>query len=255
MFFIDPSQPPRGGGEIARKRIVPEEEQNENTISITEVIALAEISPEQFSPNVLQRPLYQETILPNIAYIGGPAEVAYWLELKNLFEYYNIPYPVVMMRNSAMFMDEKSSRFKFESAKWFNPTDELINDYIKSQATSKISLQQEYENLKLFYEELEKKVSLIDATLSQTVKAELAKHISDLEKLEQKLIKAEKRKHETAISQIKSIKEKLFPNGVMQERHENFMPLYLKYGSNFILFLKNNFSAFNFSVTVFSEQN
>ncbi len=253
LFFIDPSQPPRRGGDVSRKRIVSREEstEKENTISVTEVIALVDTFPEQFSPNVLLRPLYQESILPNLAYIGGPAEVAYWLELKNLFKYHNIPFPVVMMRNSAMFLDEKSSRFKVESSKWFNPIDELINEYVTENSAVEISFVKEYEQLKLFYADLEKKISQIDSTLSQSVKAESAKHIADLEKLEQKLIKAEKRKHETAINQIKSIKEKLFPNGVMQERHENFMPLYLKYGNNFFKLLNENFDSFNSAINIF----
>ena len=63
-------------------------------------------SPEKFSPNVLYRPIFQEYILPNICYIGGPAEVAYWLQLKSVFESLNIAFPIILNRNSALLLDK-----------------------------------------------------------------------------------------------------------------------------------------------------
>ena len=46
--------------------------------------------PERFSPNVLFRTLYQEKILPNLAYVGGGGEISYWLQLKAFFENQNL---------------------------------------------------------------------------------------------------------------------------------------------------------------------
>jgi bacillithiol synthase len=65
------------------------------TITFTKEKMLAELQqhPERFSPNVILRGLYQETILPNIAFIGGGGELAYWLELKAVFEHYQVPFP------------------------------------------------------------------------------------------------------------------------------------------------------------------
>ncbi|HZH70487.1 MAG TPA: bacillithiol biosynthesis cysteine-adding enzyme BshC, partial [Flavobacteriaceae bacterium] len=65
--------------------------------------------PERFSPNVLMRPLYQEVILPNLCYIGGGGELAYWLQLKSYFELQNIPFPIVLLRNSAVLISPKQA--------------------------------------------------------------------------------------------------------------------------------------------------
>jgi uncharacterized protein YllA (UPF0747 family) len=63
--------------------------------------------PDRFSPNVILRGLYQETILPNIAFIGGGGEIAYWLQLKDLFDHYKIPFPVLVLRNSFLIVEKK----------------------------------------------------------------------------------------------------------------------------------------------------
>jgi bacillithiol biosynthesis cysteine-adding enzyme BshC len=61
--------------------------------------------PERFSPNVILRGLFQEIILPDVAWIGGGGELAYWLQLKDLFNNYSVPYPVLILRNSFLIID------------------------------------------------------------------------------------------------------------------------------------------------------
>src|SRR5690606_22131291 len=82
-----------------------------------EMKALVENHPERFSPNVVLRPLYQEVILPNLAYLGGPAEVVYWLQLKSVFAHFEIPYPVLLPRNFALLINEKVKR-KMSQLNW-----------------------------------------------------------------------------------------------------------------------------------------
>ena len=72
--------------------------------------------PEKFSPNVLMRPLFQESILPNIAYIGGGAELAYWMQLKTAFEQEEMPFPILLLRNSALLVSEQQIQ-KWEAIK------------------------------------------------------------------------------------------------------------------------------------------
>src|SRR4029077_7024880 len=66
--------------------------------------------PERFSPNVILRGLFQETILPNIAFVGGGGELAYWLELKPLFEHYSVPFPVSILRNSFLVLNAEQDK-------------------------------------------------------------------------------------------------------------------------------------------------
>ncbi len=72
-----------------------------------EILKELEEHPERFSPNVILRGALQETILPNIAFVGGGGELAYWMELKEVFKKTDVPYPVLLLRNSFLVIDEK----------------------------------------------------------------------------------------------------------------------------------------------------
>lgn len=190
-------------------------------------------SPERFSPNVLLRPVYQETILPNLAYIGGPGETAYWLELKSLFESVNLPMPIVELRNSCVFIDEK--QLNKLNALGLEVKDLFLEE---SEWSKKLILGDEEENL--FKEEhktilasidsMKEKAAIIDPTLSQVFEGEKKRMEKSLENLEKRVFKAQKRKNEVTINQVKKIKDRLFPGGGLMERKENFSALYARDG-------------------------
>src|SRR5476649_2133650 len=94
--------------------------------------------PERFSPNVVMRPLYQECILPNIAYIGGGAEVVYWLELKSTFEYYKVDFPILILRNSGLIIPKQSAskiaRMELAPCELFKSTDAIKTAWIKKHS-------------------------------------------------------------------------------------------------------------------------
>ena len=191
--------------------------------------------PEKFSPNVLMRPLYQESILPNIAYIGGGAEVAYWMQLKTAFKQENIPFPILVLRNSVMLIStkqlQKITDLDFVLEDLFLEEDQLHKQYVQIQ-TSSISLDKEIETINRIFDSMSEKT--IDKNLQSTIKAEKQKQLKSLQKLEKKLLKSEKRKHEIALQKISKLKKNLFPNNSLQERFDNFIPFYLKDGGNFI---------------------
>jgi bacillithiol biosynthesis cysteine-adding enzyme BshC len=100
--------------------------------------------PERFSPNVILRGLYQETILPNLLFVGGGGEVGYWLELKKLFEHYHVPYPVLVLRNSFLLIEkkwqDKINKLGFTHEEIFLPELELINRFVSAQTDKKLEL-------------------------------------------------------------------------------------------------------------------
>ena len=204
-------------------------------------------SPDKFSPNVLMRPLYQETILPNIATIGGGTEVAYWMQLKTAFEEENIPFPILLLRNSALLLsDKKSHKFidlGFDVNDVFKQEHVLQKQYVFSQKSTKISLEKQQQAITQVFAELLKKTN--DIGVQNSIKAQLHKQLSALDKLEQKLIRNEKKRHEIALEKITNIKHQLFPNNTLQERYTNFIPFYLKHGDNFIEILKENLNPLN----------
>lgn len=194
--------------------------------------------PERFSPNVILRPLYQEVILPNLAYIGGGGELAYWFQLKKMFEKNNVVFPIVALRNSLMIIDKgtgkKMDKLGIAEKDVFLPTDDLIKNYIKKQSDVLLDLKKEENAMVGIYESIVEKAGKIDQSLQPMIKAELQKSLKSLKNIEGRLVKAEKQKEEVAINQIRSIKDKLFPNDSLQERKDNLLYLYMLMGEGFL---------------------
>ncbi len=193
--------------------------------------------PERFSPNVILRGLYQETILPNIAFIGGGGETAYWLELKGLFDHFAVPFPVLILRNSFLLIDavgkDKLDKAGLPVADIFRPEEELINEWVRRQSEQQLSLETEIAEAQALYEKLKKIAASVDPTLVQHVEALQAKALEPLRELEKKLLKAEKRKFKDQQRQINTIQSALFPRNGLQERTDNFMPWYAARGKKF----------------------
>lgn len=210
--------------------------------------------PERFSPNVVMRPLYQEVILPNLAYIGGGAEIVYWLQFKANFDQFEVPYPILIPRNSAMITDDsiasKIYRLDLTFKSIFKSTTVLQNEYVRRHTTHRLNLRDEWMELNAIFGKIKLRTHKIDASLgpsTDAVKARLKKAINSLEK---KLLKADKRNHEEALIQIERVKDKLFPNGGLQERSENFATLYVKYGDDLTKELVKHFNPLDFKFTI-----
>jgi bacillithiol biosynthesis cysteine-adding enzyme BshC len=210
--------------------------------------------PEHFSPNVLLRPLFQEKILPNIAYVGGGAELAYWLELKRLFEHFNIHMPALVLRHSALIIDNvsrsKMNKLNIAVNDIFKTEEELIRNFVKSKNNDNISLDEERQKLELFFHALAEKIVPMDATLKTAVEAELQKTLNGLKNIESKTQRALKLRHENEVNQIIKLKQKLFPNNILQERYENIFAYILKFGFNFIDELKLQLNSFESEFSV-----
>ncbi len=194
--------------------------------------------PERFSPNVILRGLYQETILPNIAFIGGGGETAYWLQLKDLFDHYKIPFPVLVLRNSFLLVEKKwqaaISKLGFTIDDFFLPEQELMNKLVAKESKNDTKLNGSLEKLEELYEEFKKQASAVDSSLEQHVDSLKTQTIYRLQELEKKMLRAEKRKFIDQHRQIHTIKENLFPGNGLQERRENLAWYYAKWGNSFI---------------------
>lgn len=215
-------------------------------------------STEKFSPNVLLRPVYQQAILPNVAYVGGPSEVIYWLELKTTFEHYKVPFPVLIPRNFAMLISSpfthKITKLHLEVRDIFKDTETLIKEVISKSGEGMPDIEEESNKLKTIYAALAEKVKRIDPTLVPFTEAKLQKQLNSLKALKTKLMRVKKQKEETTVTKIRKLKETFFPGGDLQERTENFIPFYLQSGSSFFDMLKENFDPFEFSMEVFTEE-
>ena len=194
--------------------------------------------PERFSPNVILRGLYQETILPNIAFIGGGAEVAYWMQLQTLFAHYGVFYPFILLRQSVLWVtksqQQKLAKTGITIPILFADANSLAQRILILLHAPDWKLGEEQARLTDVFRDIEAKAMSIDPTLTaatRTANARVAKQISGLE---QKMLRAEKKKQAVAIDRVLRIKDGLFPGGNLQERVENFMEYYLTNGIEFI---------------------
>tara|TARA_Y100000768_G_scaffold171563_1_gene128384 strand:- start:4525 stop:5415 length:891 start_codon:yes stop_codon:yes gene_type:complete len=210
--------------------------------------------PERFSPNVLIRPLYQEIILPNISYVGGNAEISYWLQLKAYFENEKIPFPVLIVRDSCLLISSQNSK---KLKKLNIPFDDLFKgkEVIKKNivtARSKINLDLQFLKTKLEsqFQYLDELVKMTDPSFSGAVKAQKAKQFKGIDNLEKRLLKAQKRAFCKEIIEFENIYENLFPGQKLQERTENFFDYYVQIGNNFIPELIQNLDPLKKSFTI-----
>jgi bacillithiol biosynthesis cysteine-adding enzyme BshC len=194
--------------------------------------------PDRFSPNVILRGLYQETILPNLAFIGGGGETAYWLQLKELFNHYKVPFPVLILRNSFMIVEkkwqEKIAKLGFTIEDFFLSEQELLDKLVTRDSKNKTKLNGTYADAESFYELVKKQAAAIDRSLEKHVEALKTQSVYRLKELEKKMLRAEKRKFADQQRQIHAIKSHLFPGDGLQERYENISYYYAKWGREFI---------------------
>lgn len=212
--------------------------------------------PGRFSPNVVMRPLYQEFILPNVAYLGGPAEVVYWFQLTLVFEHYKVDYPAVMPRNFVVIvprvLQRKIEKLGLAKADIFKPIDQLRIAYTINHAETDLSLAEERQLWGKLLDKVAAKAEKNDPTIGTSAKAAKVRGLKILKQLGGKLRKAEEVKHRTAIRQLKDIKEGLFPGGVPQERKLNFLNFYLG-NPNLIRQLLQQLDPLDFNVIVMED--
>ena len=197
--------------------------------------------PERFSPNVILRGLFQEIILPDVAWIGGGGELAYWLQLKNVFIHYNVPFPVLILRNSFLMVDQKASKLmrklELDVHNVFGSEDQVENSLVKRDSKFVLDLKKEKEQFEKIYSEIISRVGLIDATLHAHVEALRTRQVKKLSALEKKMLRSEKRKFLAQKNQLDKLFSILFPAGGLQERIENFMLFYSLWGKDFFKIL------------------
>ena len=197
-------------------------------IQFTEKEIIAELHqyPERFSPNVILRGVYQETILPGVVFVGGGGELAYWMELKNLFQQLGVHYPLLQLRNSFLLIRQKQSdqwaAMQFEEQDLFKPILELEVAYVKKHATQALDLQDQINNLSTLYSTIKNEVLKVDTTLGTHADNLAQQAKAKLLALEKKMVRAEKRKQSVDIQRIHRIKKELFPQDNLQEREEHF---------------------------------
>ena len=245
-----------------RERIVQEDGtfrilNSDKAFSEHEILTLADEHPEYFSPNVVLRPLYEEIILPNLAYVGGPSEVPYWMQLKGIFDAYAVPFPMLIPRNFAIYINkhqqDKIDKLAITYQDLFLDEVSLRRTYVQSHTENTLNLTDEKATFNNMFDAILEKAIAIEKTMEGAVKAEQTRLLHLLEHLENRLRKAEERNYASEIDQLLSLKNKLFPGGVAQERYDNLLSFYTK-DPSFITSLFEVFDPLDFRYNVLTEE-
>ncbi len=210
--------------------------------------------PERFSPNVIMRPLYQEVILPNLCYIGGGGEIAYWLELKAFFKAVKIPFPILLLRNSVQIISEKQQKklqkLDVSVEELFLKQPDLIAKKVLEKAQVSVDFTMQKQFLQTQFNQLKEVAKQTDVSFIGAVNAQEKKQLNGLDNLEKRLLRAEKRKQSELVNNIVKLQNKLLPNQSLEERQRNFSEYYLEYGEGFIQILKENLNPIHLEFTV-----
>lgn len=197
-----------------------------------ELLDLLHQHPEQFSPNVMLRPLYQETILPNLCYVGGAGELAYWLQLKPIFDAVGVPYPMLQLRVSMQLMSHKDAhkmaKLGFDFQKFSDKKERVLKEHLFEIRERKNTNSALHEHIDALEKIMLEQAQSVDHTLIAAAKAERARIQKLLDNFLKKLERNEKRLHSDALNRLSTLHEKYFPNDGLQERHENFVSFYLE---------------------------
>ena len=223
----------------------------QTTVSFTkkEFIAALQKHPERFSPNALLRPIFQEVVLPNLVYVGGGSELAYWLQLGEAFSSFDLPLPMLKLRSSLLLFSEKQYRklksLEISPADLFLPSNELINRRVRQISSIEIDLSFLKTQLGDQFGHLYDLAEQTDASFLGAVQAQEKKQMKGLENLEKRLLKAQRKKLVDHVKRITELQQQLFPFGDLQERRVNFATFILQYGDDFIPKLIKHIDPFN----------
>ncbi len=209
-------------------------------IQFTEEQILAELEnyPEKFSPNALMRPVYQETVLPNLAYIGGNAEIMYWLELKDYFTKIDIPFPVLIPRNSMLFLKEKTiakiKRLDLKTEGFFQNFTTITNNKILHD-NAVLNLLDEKENLLISqFSELKAAAEITEKSFGNMVKAEEIRQLKSFRRMKKRLLHAEKIKNTELLERLENLFLDVHPSKNWQERVYNFSVFFADHGYSWL---------------------
>lgn len=199
--------------------------------SAKELEELLESNPERFSPNVVLRPLFQEMILPNLAYLGGPAEVVYWLQLKGIFDQFDVPFPILLPRNFALILDgpvlKKMEKLGWEVGDVFVDFESWKKTFVAQKAQVDFSMNEEKEAISRLFDKKGKEASILEKSLDSAFQAGRVRSLKILDQMSAKLRKAEERRLSVELNRGQAVLNFTAPGGSPQERVVNMMQFYL----------------------------
>ena len=210
-----------------------------SVVSKGELKRLVQAEPSRFSPNVLLRPIYQDTLLPTLAYVAGPNELAYFAQLGAVYRHFGVTMPLIASRMSLTVIERPQARFleryDVDITKLSTDDESLLNDIVRTHTPPQLDedLTRARTCIQEITSALERDLAAVDKTLVPTVQSTRGKLLHHLKELESKTLRAVKRKNETVRSQFLATRTALFPGFGMQERRLSPIGFFNRHGWHF----------------------
>lgn len=205
-----------------------------------QLLELLENEPDKFSPNVLLRPICQDYLFPTAFYIAGPSEIAYFAQIKPLYDIYNITQPMIYPRSSATILENSISnsleKYSLTINDIFfdiNAVKKRIINSIEESSVDEIFSGIENQ-IEVTFDQLKEKLLDVDKTIADSSNRYRDKILGNINELKSKAEKAQQKKYEVTLRQIDRAAIHLFPNSNLQEREINFVFYANKYGEEFL---------------------
>lgn len=205
-----------------------------------ELLDRLEAAPEQFSPNVILRPLMQDLLLPTAAYVAGPSEVSYFAQYKGVYDWAEIPMPIIYPRASATLVEAKVQkvldRYDLDVSAFEEKVDKVFRRLvlIGLEADVDEAFKGAMRHLHQAIEEVKPKVQEVDRTLIKAAEATRASLVKELERFKERVVKAEKRNQDEVRGQLEKAAVNLYPGGKLQERTLSVLYFLNKYSPDLL---------------------
>jgi uncharacterized protein YllA (UPF0747 family) len=209
-------------------------------VPVGDLVAQAEQTPARFSPNVLLRPIVQDTLFPTISYVGGPSEMAYLGQLREVYAAFGIPMPLIVPRATATIIDSAAARFLRRypvDLEAFQPQDEsALNRLLQSELPASVehAMREAGEAIKTSMAKVAGVLPDLDQTLAGAARTTQGKMEHDLQALQSKIIQAAKRRDDTLRRQFARVQAQAFPQGHPQERILGVISFLNQYGPGLV---------------------
>jgi len=213
---------------------------------ITEWLARAEREPERFSPNVLLRPIVQDTLFPTVAYVAGPSELAYMGQLKGVYDHFGLPMPLIVPRATATITDANVTRFLSKTGLDFTllqaQDESELNRFLQNHLPPGVetSLEAAQQDITDSMGRVIAALPSLDPTLEGAARSSLGRMEHELRTLHSKVIHAAKKRDETLRRQFIRARALAFPQGHLQERTIGFIWFLNRYGPAFVDMLERD---------------
>ncbi|MGA2533601.1 MAG: bacillithiol biosynthesis cysteine-adding enzyme BshC [Candidatus Aminicenantales bacterium] len=204
------------------------------------LLKVAGEKPFLFSPNVLLRPLYQDAVLPTVAYVGGPSEIAYFGQMKGVYETFGLPMPVIYPRKSVTIVEKKIDhilkKYHLSVPDFWRNAAGAIGDITKEEIPDSVgqALLLIRDHLERDHASLKAEILAFDPGLAESVDLATGKMNQQLDFIQKKVLQAARKRNDIAVRQLHKAVDNLFPNRHLQERVFNIVPYLIKYGAAFI---------------------